>query len=270
MGGVESVETLQTYVADAEYVAYRCLFGDDLFGFAAEHLAGLGVDVHDLAFLVEIHDAHDRGVEYRPVAQRPIVFIAFVLALLCHVLLGADNHPGLAFLVAAQHREHDIVVAQVGIAAFHVFRPQAQCQFFLFIVLRAFRQSVQGRLQSRGVLGAVALREFLHRVGVGHLPVVVAPCKLVLHDVVGPYSHLAGLQDQGQSSVAHQVLPVELVALYAVADGVGTCKDDQQEGYSQCVPDPLRGLGFQSLGVEPLVLQWGDLVGGIEFGVGFV
>ena len=116
-----------------------------------------------------------------------------MLALLCHVLLGADNHPGLAFLVSAQHREHNIVVAQVGIAAFHVFRPQAQCQFFLFIVLRAFRQSVQGRLQSRGVLGAVALREFLHRVGVGHLPVVVAPCKLFLHDVVGPYSHLAGL-----------------------------------------------------------------------------
>ena len=75
VGGVESVKTLQIQVADTEQVLYRGLFRNDILGFAAEHVAGLGIDVHDLAFLVEKHDTHYRGVEYRPVAQRPVFFV---------------------------------------------------------------------------------------------------------------------------------------------------------------------------------------------------
>ena len=153
--GVIAVGLFERAVAEVEDIAQRHVFVDDLVLFATEYLAGLRVDVLEIAVLVEQENAQHGGIEDRPVAQGALFFETFLVAVAGHVLLGADDDGGLAVLVAPEHGKHDDVVAQFVVAALGILGPQVQRQVFLV-------DGFKGILQFREVLGTVSLRELFH------------------------------------------------------------------------------------------------------------
>ena len=194
--GIETVGIAQIRQSCVEALVQVYMLVDDLFAVAVVDLTGLRVDVTEVAVLVEEDDAHHRGVEDRPVAQGALIVLALQLSLLRHVFLRADDDGWLAVLVATQDREDYHEVVQLVVASFHVLRPQFQRDLFLFLplqVLLLVGQSVEGVLQPVEVLRAVALRELVHRVGIGYLSVLVAPGKRIGLHVVSPDAHLTGL-----------------------------------------------------------------------------
>ena len=236
LGGLVSVHVFQILHVDVEHRMDVNALLNGFLGIVSKDVAGLGVDVDEPAVLVEEDDAQNRGVEDGPVAQRALFVEPLLLLFLRHVLLGADNDGGVALLVTAQYGQHDVVVAVGGVAArsralypFHVLGTQVQLYLFLFLFLVGlpdFSEFVQGQLQTDEILAAVSLREFLHRVRVGHLSVIVMPGELVRLDVVGPDFYLTGLHNQRQAIVALDVLESYLPVLDTVADAIDGHEDE--------------------------------------------
>ena len=131
LGSLISVHVFQILHIYVEHrMDVNALF-NDFFSIACEDVAGFGIDVYELAFLVEEDNAQNRGVEDGPVAQRALFVEPLLLLFLRHILLCADDDGRVAILVAAQYRQHDVVVAGVGIAVFHVLGTQDQLNFLL-------------------------------------------------------------------------------------------------------------------------------------------
>ncbi len=127
-------------------------------------------------------------------------------------------------------------------------------------------QFLQTGLQFQEVLEAVALRELVQRICVGHLSVLITPGELVGLDVVSPHMHLAGLQDECQTTVSEGVGLVQPVTLHTVTDRIDEHDQQQQGSGSRGVIDPFRCFLLQVLGIEPFVLQRLQFFGDIEFG----
>ena len=120
-----------------------------------------------------------------------------------------------------------MVVAVVGVAAFRVLGTQVQLYLSLFLIgLSGLSEFVQSRLQTDEILATVSLREFLHRVRVGHLSVVVVPGEPVRLDIIGPDVYLTGLQNQRQTIVALDVLEFYLPVLDMVTDAIDGHEDE--------------------------------------------
>ena len=236
-----------------------------------EYLAGLGTRILHIAVLVELQDGRLLAVEDRPVAQRAVVFQPFQAQFLRHVFLGADDDRGLAVLVAFQHGEHDVEVAQLAIAVFRVHGSQIQRDFLFLVALgipMLAHESVEGIFQQTEITREVAVGEIRHGVGVYYLAVVVVPGKVLLFHVVCPDAHLACLDDERQSAVQLPVGSCHLAVLQPVANAVDERHNQQQRGYSRQYPYPVRCRAPLVVRVEPLVLQFGDFAGHVELRVG--
>ena len=170
-------------------------FSDDLVFLALEDLAGLGVDIHQPAILVEEHDADDGGIEDRPVSECALFVEPLLVAVVGHVFFGAYDLCGMTILIAAEHGEHDDIVSPFLIE-FCILGLQVDGDLLLMSV--AFwltgGKFVESVLQEEEVFGAVALGKVGGGVDVGYLAVLVAPCELIGLYVVGPHVNLACLE----------------------------------------------------------------------------
>ena len=173
----------------------------------------------------------------------------------------------------SQDRERHDEVVQLVVTAFHVLRFQFKRQFLhrmAFGILLLTDNSVDGFSQSCEVAFAVALCEFLQRIDVGHLTIVVAPGNCLLAHVVGPDTYLTGLDDQGQATVQLIVGFGDALVLQPVYQRIGNGSHQQDQGPNNQIPYPGGDLLFRLLRIEPFVLYGSDLLIGIEIGIGLV
>ena len=99
-------------------VAYMDVLAQDVLTPAAEGMAGLVVQVHDKAVLVEIHHVDHHRVKDGLIAYQCVLHPVLSLAVLTDVIACADDDGRLAVAVAMQHGERDGIV--VYVAAVHV------------------------------------------------------------------------------------------------------------------------------------------------------
>ena len=127
----------------------------------------------------------------------------------------------MSCFVALKNRQHDVVVTPLGVTLFQILGLQLQCNIAL-IILTLSRNSVERVSQTKEIVGSIALCELFHRVFVGYLSFLVAPCKLVVPDIVGPDVHMTGLHNECQPFVASQVAASQSSGLDAISNTVDT------------------------------------------------
>ena len=272
-GGMMPVGFAEIGKAGMEPVVEVGMGTDLLVDVALIHLAGHDIGILDTALLIEEDNPRVGRIEHRPVAQRARCIDLAQIARGGDILLGADNDRGAPVFVATQHREHDDEIADAVVATLHILGLELELQLFLLVasgILMLIHQTVDGILQQIGVVLVVTLHELIEGVGAGHLSVLVVPGKLLTVHMISPDAHLAGLDDECQATVQLIVSRRDAQILQSVDHDIGDGGSQQQQCQGYQIPQPCRGLRLFAIGIEPLVLERLQLVGGEESGISLI
>ena len=148
------------------------------------------------------------------------------------IFLRTYDDRRLAMFVAAKYREYDDILAQLVITTLSILGSQVESNFFFRFVgfLYIFCQLIERGFQLLKIFRTVTLREFLHRIDIRHLPVLITPGKFPGGHVIGPDMHLTGLEDQGQTAVTLIIQTCKTIALQTVADEIDQHDEQQDAG----------------------------------------
>ena len=103
----------------------------------------------------------------------------------------------MAVLLPTQHTQGHGVVVDLSLV---VILKHLDIQVHMILLLLG--DGLDGLLQTQHILGSVTIHERIEGGGLLGLPLFVHPRKLSRQDIIGPQTHMTGLQDLRQAGVA--------------------------------------------------------------------
>ena len=259
---VHQVEILQIYL-HAQHIVDGDLLLPDGLDVGTQRLEGLLVDILDDAVLVIEHHIDHGRLEDGLVAQHRVFHLHLAEQLVGDVAARAEDGLEAPALALAHGRQGDGVVV-VGLLT--------------RLILEDLDVEVHGlRLLADDVVeGLVELTDIIRVIAVGKLfdgggalgpALLIHPREGLRLHIIGPEAHMTGSQHQRQAVVALS----QLFGHAALTDAVVEVIDEEAEAHDAeaggYLPYPFGDARLRTVGIEPLVLDGLQTVGGAQPGI---